>query len=51
MVMRNIKVLAIDQNTEPKSQQPAMVGSTATLEIPPRMSTPSPAPRARATWC
>jgi len=34
LVMRNIKVLAIDQNTEPKAQQAAMVGSTATLEIP-----------------
>ena len=34
LVMRNIKVLAIDQATEPKSQQAAMIGSTATLEIP-----------------
>ena len=34
LVMRNIKVLAIDQNTEPKAQQAAMVGSTATLEVP-----------------
>jgi pilus assembly protein CpaB len=34
MVMRNIKVLAIDQTTEPKPQQAAMVGATATLEIP-----------------
>lgn len=34
VVMRNIKVLAIDQNTEPKPQQSSMVGATATLEIP-----------------
>ncbi len=34
LVMRNIKVLAIDQSTEPKAQQAAMVGSTATLEVP-----------------
>jgi pilus assembly protein CpaB len=34
MVMRNIKVLAIDQTTDPKAQQAAMIGSTATLEIP-----------------
>ena len=34
LVMRNIKVLAIDQNTEPKQQQPSMIGSTATLEVP-----------------
>ena len=33
-VMRNIKILAIDQNTEPKQQQASMVGNTATLEIP-----------------
>jgi len=33
LVMRNIKVLAIDQTTEPKTQA-AMVGSTATLEVP-----------------
>jgi pilus assembly protein CpaB len=34
LVMRNIKVLAIDQTTEPKSQQSSMIGATATLEIP-----------------
>lgn len=34
VVMRNLLVLAIDQNTEPKGQQAAMVGSTATLELP-----------------
>jgi pilus assembly protein CpaB len=34
LVMRNIKVLAIDQTTEPKPQQAAMIGATATLEIP-----------------
>jgi pilus assembly protein CpaB len=34
VVMRNILVLAIDQNTEPKAQQASMIGSTATLEIP-----------------
>jgi pilus assembly protein CpaB len=34
LVMRNIKVLAIDQTTEPKSQQASMIGATATLEIP-----------------
>jgi pilus assembly protein CpaB len=34
LVMRNIKVLAIDQTTEPKAQQAALIGSTATLEIP-----------------
>ena len=34
LVMRNIKVLAIDQTTDPKAQQAAMIGSTATLEIP-----------------
>jgi pilus assembly protein CpaB len=34
LVMRNIKVLAIDQTTDPKAQQAAMLGSTATLEIP-----------------
>jgi pilus assembly protein CpaB len=33
MVMRNIKVLAIDQNTEPKSQS-SLIGSSATLEVP-----------------
>ena len=34
LVMRNIKVLAIDQNTEPKPQVASMVGATATLEVP-----------------
>ncbi len=34
LVMRNIKVLAIDQTTDPKAQQAAMIGSTATLEVP-----------------
>lgn len=34
LVMRNIKVLAIDQTTDPKPQQAAMIGSTATLEVP-----------------
>jgi pilus assembly protein CpaB len=34
LVMRNLLVLAIDQNTEAKPQQAAMIGSTATLQVP-----------------
>jgi len=34
-VLRNVKVLAIDQNVEAKSDQPAVIGATATLELSP----------------
>ncbi len=34
LVMRNILVLAIDQNTNTKPEQASMVGATATLQIP-----------------
>jgi pilus assembly protein CpaB len=33
-VMRNLKVLAIDQTTEPKPGAAALVGAVATLEVP-----------------
>jgi pilus assembly protein CpaB len=33
-VMRNLKVLAIDQTTEPKAGAAALVGAVATLEVP-----------------
>ncbi|MFT3997200.1 MAG: Flp pilus assembly protein CpaB [Asticcacaulis sp.] len=34
-VLRNVKVLAIDQNVEAKSDQPTVIGATATLELAP----------------
>jgi len=34
-VLRNVKVLAIDQNVEAKSDQPSVIGATATLELSP----------------
>jgi pilus assembly protein CpaB len=33
-IMRNVRVLAIDQATEPEKDARAMVGAVATLEIP-----------------
>jgi pilus assembly protein CpaB len=33
-VMENVRVLAIDQNTEPEKDARAIVGAVATLEIP-----------------
>jgi len=34
VIMRNVRVLAIDQATEPEAEAKAMVGAVATLEIP-----------------
>ncbi|BEV09798.1 Flp pilus assembly protein CpaB [Asticcacaulis sp. DW145] len=34
-VLRNVKVLAVDQTVEAKSDQPSVIGATATLEVRP----------------
>ena len=34
VIMRNLRVLAIDQTTEPQKDAKAMVGAVATLEVP-----------------
>ncbi|UDF03749.1 Flp pilus assembly protein CpaB [Asticcacaulis sp. AND118] len=34
-VLRNVKVLAVDQTVEAKSDQPSVIGATATLELRP----------------
>lgn len=36
VIMRNLRVLAIDQTTEPQKDAKAMVGAVATLEVPAR---------------